>query len=153
MIAQPPASRILLALRKELLEVLGPEVTSERAKVSVRMMESVLRNLAVRADCEIGWMREEADAIEAFAAEALEALPEAAELRAALEAYRSRRNSSWFLADVQADYDRASEVLSCATEAVLAQGGELKERALGLLQARLAHEQQIMGEFGFVGRG
>ena len=70
-------------------------------------MENVLRNLTVRADHESGWMREEADAIEAFAAEVLaaevvEEVPDAGELRSALGAYRSQRNSSWFTADVQA---------------------------------------------------
>ena len=153
MITRPSASRILLSLRKELLEIVGPEVTSEHAKVTIQMMENVLRNLAVRADNELGWMREESAAIEAYVADVVEAVPGADAAKAALDAYRTQRTDSWFTADVQADYDRAGEALSCAIEAVLPQGGELKDRAMALLQERLLHDQQIMGEFAFVGRG
>ena len=154
MITLPSASQVALEIRRELLEQIGPELTSERARVSLEMIENCLRNLAVRAEHEIAWMREECDAIEALATAVAEAL-DAAAVRDALAAYRDGRTTSLHVADVQRDYDRAGEALSCTAEALARSDDhpQLRARLAEVFATRQAHELEIMGEFAFVGRG
>jgi hypothetical protein len=153
MITRPSASQVALEIRRELLEQIGPELTSDRSRVSLEMIENCLRNLAVRSEHEVAWMREECDAIEALASDVAEALGDDA-VRDALKAYRDARADSLHAADVQADYDRASEALSCTAEALArSEHPELRVRLAEVLATRQAHELEIMGEFAFVGRG
>ena len=61
---------------------------------------------------------------------------------------------SLHLQDMARVYSLAGEALSCALEAALAAGHqELSSRASALLGDRSVNEVQIMGEWGFVGRG
>ena len=81
------------------------------------------------------------------------ALPDAAELEAALDAYTSGRTDSLVLSAAQADYALASEVLSCANEAAYASGDETHiATVLRLMDQRHANQQAVTGQFMAVGR-
>ena len=67
-------------------------------------------------------MQEERDAIEETARQLLEALPDATALAAALRRTTTVARTASYLDDAQADYARASEVLSCAVEAAYESG-------------------------------
>lgn len=157
MITRPSTAQIVAAVRRELADVIAPEVTSPHAVASLQMLDNVLHNLEVRAGHEIAWMREEAALLEAETAAALDRLADDHRPRAvaeALDAYRRGRTGGLHYDDVQADYDRASEAFARVVEAaVYGDDPHLREHVTGLLQARLARELEIMGEFGFVGRG
>lgn len=154
MISLPTTDQIILDCRRELLEVIGPEVHSDAGKVSVQMVENVLRNAAARAAHEIAWLRDETLAMEAYASDVLVALPSSPGLAAALETLSAGPRQSLHLADMARVYSAAGEALSCALEAAMAEGDEaLCGRAVALLQGRSATEVAIMGEWGFVGRG
>ena len=74
-------------------------------------------------------------------------------IRAALDRYARERSDSLHLADVAATYDLAGHCLSAAIEAAMAEGDdELHRNGRALLDARVAHENEIMGEWAFVGR-
>lgn len=154
MISYPTTDQIILDCRRELLEVIGPEVTSEAGRVSMQMIENVLRNVAARAAHEIAWMHDEITAMESYAQEVAQVIPGNDALTAALTALAEVSRASLHLNDVTVVYTVAGEALSCALEAALATGNnDLADRAAALLTARSATEQQIMGEWGFVGRG
>ena len=154
MIALPTTAQIILDCRRELLEVIGPEVKSEAGKVSVQMLENVLRNVATRAAHEIAWMRNETSMMEAFARDALVAAPASPAIADALAALDAGPRQSLHLDDVARVYSLAGEAFSCAIEVALACGhAELAERGAALLAVRSATEVEIMGEWGFVGRG
>ncbi len=154
MITRPTTAQIILDCRRELLEVIGPEVKSDAGKVSVQMLENVLRNAATRSAHEIAWMRDETSAMETFARDTLAAAPAGSVIAAALVALEAGPRESLHLDDVVAVYSLAGEAFSCAVEAALVGGHVvLAERGAALLAARSATEVQIMGEWGFVGRG
>lgn len=154
MISLPTTDQVILDCRRELLEVIGPEVHTDAAKVSVQMLENVLRNAATRAAHEIAWMRDETLNMEAFAKDTLVSLSSANGVADALAALDAGPRGSLHLEDMARTYSLAGEALSCALEAALAAGNtELSGRAAALLSARSAIEVQIMGEWGFVGRG
>ena len=118
------------------------------------MLENILRNAATRAAHEIAWMREETISMETFARDTLAAVPGTSVITAALAALEAGPRQSLHLDDVARVYSLAGEAFSCAIEEAL--GGrlaELAERGAALLAARSATEVQIMGEWGFVGRG
>ena len=154
MISLPTTAQILLDCRRELLEVIGPEVSSDAGKVSVQMLENVLRNVALRAAHEIAWMHDETAAMESLARDTVAAHPSATAVVEALAALDAAPRLSLHLDDVVAVYSLAGEAFSCSLEAALAAGDtELGGRGATLLAARSATEVQIMGEWGFVGRG
>ncbi len=154
MIALPTTAQIILDCRRELLEVIGPEVQSDAGKVSVQMLENVLRNVATRAAHEIAWMREETSSMEAFARDTLAAAPGTSAIAAALAALDAGPRLSLHLDDVAKVYSLAGEAFSCAIEAALSGGHATSaERGAALLATRSGTEVEIMGEWGFVGRG
>ncbi len=154
MISRPTTEQIILDCRRELLEVIGPEVSSEAGKVSVQMLENVLRNAATRAGHEIAWMRDETLAMESYARDTLAASPGSSSISAALTALETGPRESLHLDDMTRVYSLAGEAFSCAIEAALGGGHtELADRGAALLAARSATEVHIMGEWGFVGRG
>jgi hypothetical protein len=153
MISRPTTDQIILDCRRELLEVIGPEVTSDAGKVSVSMLENVLRNAAMRAAHEIAWMRSETADMETYANDTASVIPNDA-LASALAALKAGPRESFHLDDVVTVYSLAGETLSSALEAAVAAGNsELADRGAAILAARSATELQIMGEWGFVGRG
>jgi hypothetical protein len=153
-IVRPSTEQIILDCRRELLDIIGPEVTSEAGKISVQMVENVLRNCATRAAHEIAWMRDETIAMESFARDTLALDPAAHAVAAALTALDGGPRTSLHLDDVATVYSLAGEAFSCSLEVALGAGDEgLSARGAALLSARSATEVQIMGEWGFVGRG
>jgi hypothetical protein len=153
-ISRPTTDQILLDCRRELLEVIGPEVTSEAGKVSVSMLENVLRNTAMRAAHEIAWMRSETAGMETYATDVAAELADSGPISSALAALAQGPRDSFHLDDVTTVYSLAGEALSCALEASVAQGNAaLTERGAAILSARSTTELEIMGEWGFVGRG
>ncbi len=154
MISLPTTEQVILDCRRELLEVIGPEVHTDAAKVSVQMLENVLRNAATRAAHEIAWMRDETLAMETYARDVLVVSPASTAIADALAALDAGPRTSLHLDDMARTYSLAGEAFSAALETALANGdADLSARAHTLLAARSATEVQIMGEWGFVGRG
>ncbi len=153
MLTRPTTDQIILDCRNELLNTIGPAVESPQVKIAIQMMENVLRNCAARALHEIGWMQEEIEAMIAFANSVVASPCSTPAVGAALTAYNDGRSPSLHLSEVTANYDLASQCLSTALEATMASGDESLHRAgRAILDDRLAHENEIMGEWTFVGR-
>lgn len=153
MITQPAIPRLLEAIRDELTNTIKPALSDPTMRVNVDMMTAVLNALVVRTEHEIAWMRAEADTIEAAADRLLPTLADSAAADAALAAYRSLRNESLVLSEVQGDYDRATEVLSCLTGAAYASGNaDAIAQVEALFAHRLGTENNAIGEFLAVGR-
>ena len=156
MLSRPTTDQVLLDCRAELLATIGAAVPEGPGQVAVQMMENVLRNCAVRAAHEVAWMHEEGVAMVAFA-ERVAATPlTTPELGAALTAHGAGATDSRHLDEAAATYDLAGRAFGAAMEAVLAgegrQADELHVEGRALLDLRLAHEREIMGEWAFVGR-
>jgi hypothetical protein len=150
---RPSTDQIILDCRRELLEVVLPDVPSAHVRVSVQMLENVLRNVATRAAHEIAWMHEETAALEAYARDVDAAVPGDPALVAALQELDAAPRHSLHLADVTDTYSRAGEAMSCALEAAIAAGHEaLSARAAALLRERNDRELEIKGEWTMVGR-
>lgn len=153
MLSRPTTDQIILDCRSELLNTIDPAVDAPQVKVAIQMMENVLRNCAERAAHEIAWMHEEIEATVAFTRMVADSPASTAAVVAALAAHDIDRTTSLHLADVSANYDLAGKCLSAALEAVMAAGDdELHRTGRSILDDRLAHENQIMGDWGFVGR-
>jgi hypothetical protein len=159
MITAPTTAQLLDVVRRELAEKVAPAVTDPQVATSLHMIDHILRTLAVRAEHELGWMGEEMSAIELVASRvAASELPGAASVAQALDEFRANVSPGLHAADVAADYNRATEVLSRAVEATFAAvgpegGGELRAAVDVLLDQRLAHETDVIGEnFQLVGR-
>ena len=153
MLSQPTTEQVILDCRKELLSTINDALTDAPARIAVQMMENVLRNCAERASHEIAWMREETDVMIAFAERVVASPASTPQVEGALAAYRAGRSDSLHLDDVSATYSLAGECLSTGLEAALAAGDDTLQMAgREALELRLAHEQQIMGEWVMVGR-
>jgi hypothetical protein len=153
MLSRPTTEQLILDCRNELLNTIDPAVSAEPVKIAIQMMENVLRNCAARAAHEIAWMREESDLMVAFAHKVAGTPCSTPAIAAALAAYDTGRSDSLHLDDVAATYDLAGNCLSAAIDAVMAAGDdELHLEARSILTTRLDHENQIMGEWAFVGR-
>lgn len=155
MITLAAGSQVLSAVRADLRDVVAPTVTDPTAKLTLQMIDMVLGQLENSADDQGAWMREEINDIEQLADTALadeDLHPKAPTIRAALAALRAGRAPSERLSELRAEYKLASEVLSVVLEAIVATPGPLKDRALGVLGARLEREQTIRGEFTLVGQ-
>lgn len=161
MLSRPTTEQIILDCRAELLSVIEPAVADGPAKVALQMLENVLRNCAARAGHEVAWMAEEGDEMVAFAQQVTAGPTGTPNVRSALSAYDAGRSSSLHLNDVCATYDLAGDCLSTAIDAVMsastaadttATTDQLHREARRLLERRLAHENEIMGEWAFVGR-
>ncbi|MFM7490758.1 MAG: hypothetical protein ACKO36_10565 [Actinomycetota bacterium] len=153
MLTRPTTEQILLDLRNELLTTVDGAVESPPVKIAIQMMENVLRNCAERAAHEIAWMREEGDAMVAFAREVDQTLPGNSAVDSALGAFDSGRSESLHLDDVSATYSLAGHCFSAALEHAVAQNHvALHLKARSILDLRLEHENRIKGEWAFVGR-
>ena len=152
MITQPTAARILEVVQQDLAEQVLPHITDPSGLASLHMVQHILGTLARRSEHEIAWMIEETEAMAALGERVCAEASEAGAVQAALDALAAADASSLHLADVAARYSRAGEVLSCALEAVPADGSELRAAVEAVLDLRLAHEVEIMGDFQLVGR-
>lgn len=153
MITLPSTEQIILDCRRELLDTVLPAVSDPAVRVTVEMMENVLRNVATRCAHEIAWMAEETEAMMAFAAEVAALSPDG-HLREAIENADRGRRSSLDLDDVSREYSLAGEALSCAIEVAFeVDDAGLLRKAVEILQARNAREQEIKGDWAMIGRG
>lgn len=153
MISRPTTEQLISAVAAELGSKVAPAVSDPTVKVQLEMAIAVLQTAAVRSGQELAWMKEERDAIEETARQLVDALPDATALADALAAYDNGKSDSLALADAQADYARASEVLSCAAEAAYASGEAEHVRAvIRLMDQRHANQQTVTGQFMAVGR-
>ncbi len=153
MIGRPTTAQLLEDCARELRDKVLPAVTDDTLRVDLQMLEQVVRSCALRAAHEIAWMAEEVVAIEAYAADAVLALPDAEEAAAALAAFREQRPDTLHLDDRVADYDRAGEALATAVEAALAAGdAELTAQGTALLGERRDREADLRPDFTFPGR-
>jgi hypothetical protein len=152
-ISRPTTQQLIEGVCAELKSKVAPAVTDPVVQVQLEMAMAVLATTAVRSGNELAWMQEERDAIEQTASRLLDALPDAKPLREALQAYRDGLTGSLYLKDAQADYARASEVLSCAVEAAYESGdADHIAAVMGLMDERHANQQAVTGQFMAAGR-
>lgn len=154
MLSRPTTDQIIADCRNELLSTIDAAITDPAVKIAIQMMENVLRNCATRAAHEIAWMREETDDVITFAKRVAASTASTDAVTAALDNYVAKRSDSLHLDDVSSTYSLAGECLSASLEAALAAGDDdLSGAGRALLEQRLAHEMEIMGEWTMVGRG
>jgi hypothetical protein len=152
LLSRPTTEQILLDCCRELTTGVLPALTDETAQVRVVMIETVLRNMAVRAAHEIAWMVEETADIEAYA-RSVDAAAGAAPVARALDALAKAPRDSVHLDDVAETYTRAGRVLSAALEAALTGGhADLVTRGEELLVTRCGHETEVMAGWSPTGR-
>jgi hypothetical protein len=152
-ISRPTNQQVINAVVTELGDKVGPTITDGGVKVIFDMALAILAGSAVRAGNELAWMHEEIEAIEEVARRLVGEMPEAIELAAALQAHDDGKTGSLYIDEAQRDYDRASEVLSCATEAAYRDGDPDRIAAVEvLLKQRMANENSVTGQFLAVGR-
>ena len=153
MISRPTTKQLIDAVCIELTSKVAPVITDPAIKVQLDMAITVLQTTAVRSGSELAWMQEERDAIEDSARQMLDSLPNASRLSAALDEYTSNKTNSLYLDEAQADYARASEVLSCAIEAAY-ESGDAGHIAVvdRLMDQRHANQQAVTGQFMAAGR-
>jgi hypothetical protein len=153
MLSRPTTEQILLDCCRELMTNVLPSLTDATAQVSVIMVETVLRNTAVRAGHEVAWMREETAEIEDYARAVAEQAPGAAPLEAALAALASAPRDSLHLDDVVETYCRAGNALSASLEtAVAGDLAALVRRGEEILDVRSGHETEVMAGWSPTGR-
>ena len=153
MISRPTSPQLIDAVCEALQSKVALALTDPTVRVALDMACAVLQTVGVRSAKEIAFMREEAEAIEALATRFVNELPDSAGLAEALRSYTDGKSASSYLDDVLADYDRASEVLSCAAEAAYASGDAGHIEALAALyDQRLSNENAVIGVFAAVGR-
>jgi len=153
MLSRPTTEQILLDCCRELMTNVLPSLTDATAQVSVIMVETVLRNTAVRAAHEVAWMRDETAEIESYARAVAEEAPGTEPLRAALAALAGAPRDSLHLDDVVETYCRAGNVLSAALETAVASGlAALVQRGEEILDVRSGHETEVMAGWSPTGR-
>ncbi len=153
MLSRPTTEQILLDCCRELMTNVLPSLTDATAQVSVIMVETVLRNTAVRAAHEVAWMREETAQIEAYAHAVAAQTPGTPSLEAALATLAGAPRDSLHLDDVVETYCRAGNVLSAALETAVASGlAALVRRGEEILDVRSGHETEVMAGWSPTGR-
>jgi hypothetical protein len=153
MLSRPTTEQILLDCCRELMTNVLPNLTDATAQVSLIMVETVLRNTAVRAAHEVAWMRDETADIEAYAREIAAQVPGTASVAAALTALAAAPRDSLHLDDVVETYCRAGNALSAALETAVAAGRtDLIRRGEELLDVRTGHETEVMAGWSPTGR-
>ncbi len=152
MLSRPTTEQILLDCCHELMTNVLPSLTDATAQVSVIMVETVLRNTAVRAAHEVAWMREETADIEAYA-HAVAGQAPGTTLETALAALAVAPRDSLHLDDVVETYCRAGNALSAALETAVASGlAPLVQRGEEILDVRSGHETDVMAGWSPTGR-
>jgi len=153
MISKPSTAQLIEAVNAELASKVSPELDAGTTRVVLDMAMAVLQGAATRSANELAWMREEEQAVAAVAERLVSEMPSATGLAEAYRLYTDNRSDSLYLADAMADYERVSEVLSCAAEAVYAEGDPGRIAAVQeLFDQRLANENAVIGAFQAVGR-
>lgn len=153
MLTRPTTSQLLGVVRAELKSSVARLITEPAAQGALHMIDGILASLSVRAEHEIAWMIEETAAIEQLAEHVLATSPSAEAKRSldsALRAFRAARTSRLHAADVAADYDRASEVLSQLLE-ITWDDAEHHEQAKALLRTRIERGVAVAGAASLAG--
>ena len=152
MLSRPTTAQIINDCRRELAEVVAPALNDEAAAVSLTMLDEVLRNCAVRAAHEVAWMRQEITDMVSYARKVAAAQP-VAQLDHALQTFDDAETGSLHVEELAADYSLAGACLAEALDAARAENLEgLLRDGRTLLDERLERENQIKGDWGFVGR-
>ena len=152
MLSRPTTEQILLDCCRELMTSVMPALTDATAQVSLIMVETVLRNTAVRAAHEVAWMRDETADIEVYAGEVAAQAP-GTTLGTALAALAAAPRDSLHLDDVVETYCRAGNALSAALETAVASGRtDLIRRGEEILDVRSGHETEVMAGWTPTGR-
>ena len=153
MLSRPTTEQILLDCCRELMTTVLPSLTDATAQVSVIMVETVLRNTAVRAAHEVAWMRDETADIEAYVQAVAAQVPGTASLDTALAAQAAAPRDSLHLDDVVETYCQAGNALSAALETAVASGlATLIQRGEEILDVRTGHETDVMAGWTPTGR-
>jgi hypothetical protein len=153
MLSRPTTEQILLDCCRELMTNVMPALTDATAQVSLIMVETVLRNTAVRAAHEVAWMRAETADIEAYAQTVAAQAPGTGSLETALAALAAAPRESLHLDDVVETYCRAGNALSAALETAIASGvAALIRRGEEILDVRSGHETEVMAGWTPTGR-
>jgi len=153
MLSRPTTEQILLDCCRELMTTVLPSLTDATAQVSVIMVETVLRNTAVRAAHEVAWMRDETADIEAYAHQVAAQVPGTASLDTALAALAAAPRDSLHLDDVVETYCQAGNALSAALETAVASGlAPLIQHGEEILDVRTGHETDVMAGWTPTGR-
>jgi hypothetical protein len=146
MIAKPTTEQLIEAVRLDLQSRVAPFVSDPIARMALDMSIAVLGSAAVRSTNELGWMREEAEAIGALAERLAERLPIDDVLTEAPVAPAD-------MAGLHARYAEASELLARLAEAAYDAGdAEAIEDVWTLLRQRSAHQDIVTGGYTSVGR-
>ncbi len=153
MLSRPTTEQILLDCCRELMTGVFPAVTDETAQVKLIMLDTVLRNMAVRSAHEIAWMREEITAITAFVQAVIAVDPEAVTTFEAMARLEKAPHDDLNLDAVVESYCRAGDALSAALETAIAgRLADLVARGEQLLNARAGRETEIMAGWSPTGR-
>jgi hypothetical protein len=153
MLSRPTTEQILLDCCRELMTTVLPSLTDETAQVSVIMVETVLRNTAVRAAHEVAWMRDETAEIESYARAVAAQVPGTTSLETALAALATAPRDSLHLDDVVETYCQAGNALSAALETAVTSGlAALVQRGQEILDVRTGHETEVMAGWTPTGR-
>jgi hypothetical protein len=152
MITSPSTSQLVRSVSTELRAKVLPELTDPALLVEVEMMISMLDMAAVRADHEIAWMLQEADAIGAALSAAAVGADLPAPVRDALDALELSRPADMTYPEVQRHYALASEALARVADHAHAGDERLRSLAWSLLEGRVDHELATIGAYVAVGR-
>ena len=153
MLTRPTTEQVLIECARELMASVLPSLSDETAQVCVVMLDTVLRNMAVRAAHEIAWMAQECLAIEEYATAVLAVDPGASALREALEVYAQAPRDSLHLDAMVERYCQAGKAFSAALEVAVAGGrSDLVKRGEELLDTRGDRETEVMAGWSPTGR-
>ena len=153
MITKPTSVQLLEEVRGTLALTIAPAVADPQVQASLQMIDHILAAVAVRAENEIAWMMEEIDDVQRVVGRVAESVADSASVREALDALQTAGDPGLALSSVTLRYALASEALSRAVEATMSSAGLLRDEVSALLDRRLAHETDIIGEFQLVARG
>jgi flagellar biosynthesis component FlhA len=152
MMSRPSTQRLIEVIRQELGDNIAPKLADDgSALASLQMVDHVLETLARRAAHEVAWMTEEIQALQALGEHVVAAMGSNCRTAEAVAALQAVDSASLHVDDVAERYSLASEILSCAIEE-LPEDSPIRGQAEAALDARLAREVSIIGEFQLVGR-
>jgi hypothetical protein len=153
MIAKPTTEQLIDAVRLELQTRVAPLLSDPIARMALDMSIAILGSAAVRSAHEVGWMLEEADAIEAVARRLVERLPDPGPVGEALADCERHAGAVADMAALHARYAAAGEVLARLGEAAYDAGdADAIREVWALLEQRRAHQDAVTGGYTAVGR-
>lgn len=150
MITRPSTPRVLEDICEQLVRDVMPGVTDDAARLRLEMLIAVLNNCANASGSEIALMREETALYVEYATDVAAAL-NSPRTTAAIDAIQA--SESLLLADVAAEYSRASNAFSDALDAAMDHGhSEFQNRGEEILKLRLANERKVLSGSSSLGR-